>query len=114
MKYKAFPNLLIKNFISSVDVWHISNIVINKLFELITVSLYINKLGKIQYNRGDEVTKEVLNEQKWHANVFQKDSRYSHQQEYRFAFSNFTFNEIGFDHLDLVLGDCSDIIKILT
>lgn len=71
-------------------------------------------LGHIQYNRGDEVTKKELNEQKWYANVFQKGSSYSHQQEYRFAFSNFTFNEIGLDHLDLVIGACNDIIKIVT
>lgn len=71
-------------------------------------------LGQIQYNRGDEVTNQELNSQKWHANVFQKECSYSHQQEYRFAFSNYTFDEIGLEYLDLILGNCSGIIKIIT
>lgn len=71
-------------------------------------------LGLVQYNRGEEVTKKVLNEQKWHSNVFQKDGGYSHQQEYRFAFSNFTFNHIGSDYIDLVLGNCNDIIQFIS
>ncbi len=69
-------------------------------------------LGKVIYNRGEEVSKEVLNDQQWHSNVFQKHHDYSHQQEYRLSFSNFTFNKIDQQYLDLKLGDCSNIITI--
>lgn len=71
-------------------------------------------IGKVIYNRGVEVSKDVLNNQQWHHNVFQKDKNYSHQQEYRMSFSNFTFRQINKNHLDLSLGICSDIIEIET
>jgi len=71
-------------------------------------------MGAVIYNRGEEVTKKVLNDQKWHHNVFQKGNEFSHQEEYRVAFCNFTFDKIGLGHLDLELGNCSDIIKIET
>lgn len=71
-------------------------------------------IGAVNYNRMEDVTQKVLNEQKWHHNVFQKCERFLHQDEYRIAFGNYTFNKIGQDHIDLALGDCSDIIKIET
>jgi hypothetical protein len=71
-------------------------------------------LGKVNYNRGEEVSKDVLNKQRWHYNVFQKSSGYAHQMEYRLSFSNFTFQRIDKKHLDLSLGKCNDIIMIET
>ena len=72
------------------------------------------QLGKVNYNRGEEVSKEALNNQRWHYNVFQKSSDYAHQVEYRLSFSNITFQRIEKSHLDLSLGKCNDIIAIET
>lgn len=71
-------------------------------------------IGKVNYNRGEEVSKEVLNDQQWHHNVFQKSPDYSHQEEYRLSFSNVTFQRIDKEHIDLSLGNCNDIIEIET
>ncbi len=71
-------------------------------------------LGQINYNRGEEVSKDVLNDQKWHHNIFQKSMDYSHQKEYRMSFSNFTFQPINKSCLDITLGNCSDILDIET
>ena len=71
-------------------------------------------IEKVNYNRGEEVSKEALNEQLWHHNVFQKSPDYSHQSEYRLSFSNFTIKRIDKKHLDISLGNCNDIIEIET
>ncbi len=71
-------------------------------------------LGKVKYNRGEEVTKEAHNNQRWHYNVFQKSSGYAHQMEYRLSFTNVTFKRIEKKYLDLSLGKCRDIITIET
>ena len=69
-------------------------------------------IGKVNYNRGEEVSKVALNSQQWHHNVFQKSWDYSHQEEYRLSFSNLTLQRIDKKHLDLSLGNCNDIIEI--
>lgn len=69
-------------------------------------------IGRVKYNRGKEVSKDVLNNQQWHYNVFQKSSNYAHQEEYRLSFSNINFKRIEKNYLDLSLGKCSDIIEI--
>lgn len=79
-------------------------------------------IGAISYNRGDEVSKVVLDNQKWHYNIFQKDKSYAHQKEYRLSFTNcprlsstkvaFDKNDICCDYLDLELGDCRNIIDV--
>lgn len=69
-------------------------------------------IGKVNYNRGEEVSRDVLNNQQWHYNVFQKSNDYVHQREYRMSFSNFTFQKIETKHLKLRLGNCCDIIVI--
>lgn len=71
-------------------------------------------VGKVKYNRGEEVSKDELNNQQWHHNVFQKSPDYSHQEEYRLSFSNFTLQQIDKKHIDLSLGNCNDIIEIET
>ncbi|GAB6910093.1 conserved hypothetical protein [Desulfosarcina cetonica] len=71
-------------------------------------------LGKVNYNRGETVSKDVLNNQRWHYNVFQKSSDYAHQMEYRLSFTNVTFQRIDKNHLDIFLGKCNDIITIET
>lgn len=69
-------------------------------------------VGKVNYNRGEKVSRDVLNEQQWHHNVFQKSKDYAHQREYRMSFSNFTFQKIENNFLELMLGNCCDIIEI--
>ena len=68
--------------------------------------------GRVVYNRGIEVTKDVLNNQKWAFNIFQKDTYYQHQNEYRFSLTNVVFKKPIGDYIDLQMGNCSDIISI--
>ena len=72
------------------------------------------QIGKMNYNRGEEVSTDVLNKQQWHHNVFQKSLDYAHQEEYRLSFSNITFKRIAKKYLDLSLDNCNDIIEIET
>lgn len=68
--------------------------------------------GYVNYNRGEEVDKETLNSQKFHFNVFQKAPRFHEDKEYRVSIINYTFEKYDDNHLDIVLGGCSDIISI--
>ncbi len=68
--------------------------------------------GLVNYNRGEEVDKKTLNSQKFHFNVFQKALRFKDDKEYRMAITNSTFSRLPKNYLDLLLGDCSDIISI--
>jgi len=68
--------------------------------------------GRVNYNRGEEVDEQTLKSQKFHFNVFQKDPRFQDDMEYRMAVTNSTFTSLPGDHLDLALGDCTDIISI--
>ncbi len=69
-------------------------------------------LGQVKYNRGVEVSHEMLNNQKWHSNIFQKGSEFVHQNEYRMSFVNISSNQIGKEYLDINLGNCNDIVQI--
>ncbi|GEM_PF-1902305 len=71
-------------------------------------------LGKVNYNRGKEVSIDVLNGQKFHYNVFQKSPTYAHQKEYRLSFTNVSRERIGNKHIDLEIGNCRDIIDVET
>lgn len=69
--------------------------------------------GFVKYTHGDSITKDSLNNQLWHYNVFQKDKRRFHsQREYRFSLTNVSFNRIDKDHLDLEVGYCGNIVSI--
>ena len=74
--------------------------------------ILIPHLGAISYNRGMSVLKGELNCQKHQYNMFQKDLLYKHQNEYRFAFINSSFKQINKKHIDLSIGECSDIIHV--
>ena len=68
--------------------------------------------AEVSYNRGEEVDKVTLNSQSFHFNVFQKDPSFVDDQEYRIALIDFSLKPIHLDHIDLSIGDCSDIIDI--
>jgi len=71
-------------------------------------------LGEVEYTRGAEVSKRVLNSQKFSYNIFQKGAAHAHQAEYRLSFANASFRSLGLPHLDLVMGNCNDVVKIAT
>jgi len=75
---------------------------------------FLLHLGKVAYNRGEEVSQKMFNNQKWHYNIFQKSSDFVHQNEYRMSFTNISFNRIGKDYLDINIGNCNDIVQIET
>jgi hypothetical protein len=83
--------------------------------------------GRVIYNRGEEVDKETLNSQKWHSNIFQKDTSFCGQVEYRLAityYDNDPLDEPDLEkpspaessleesYLDVQLGDCREFITI--
>lgn len=76
--------------------------------------VFLPHLGKVAYTRGAEVSKRVLNAQKFSYNIFQKATVHAHQAEYRLSFTNVSFRRLELQHLDLELGDCSDVVRIET
>jgi len=68
--------------------------------------------GYVLYDRGTEVSKETLDTQKFHFNVFQKASRFQDDREYRVSITNCTSKRYKKDYLDLLIGECKDIISI--
>ncbi len=68
--------------------------------------------GRVIYNRGQAVDQQTLNEQKWHYNIFQKDTKYADQMEYRISLTNVSFGLIAKDYIDLNIRYCQDIISI--
>jgi hypothetical protein len=68
--------------------------------------------GHVHYNRGAEIDKQTLGSQKFHFNVFQKEQRLQDDKEYRVSITNSTFTRHKENFLDLLLGDCSDILSI--
>ena len=68
--------------------------------------------SEVLYNRGSEVDKATLNSQKFHFNVFQKDPIFSDDCEYRLSLTNAGLKTQLKDHIDIELGDCSDIMNI--
>ncbi len=87
----------------------VKRIVSTAQFEKYTLYPHV---GKVKYNRGEDVSKDELNNQQWHYNVFQKSPDYSHQKEYRLSF--YTCQQIDKKYIDLSLGNCNDIIEIET
>jgi len=89
-----------------------------KFFERVKDNLLIQRngfwvhCGHVNYQRGAQIDKNKLNSQNFHFNVFQKDPKFKEDMEYRMSVVNCTFHRLPEDHLDLVLGDCSDIISI--
>lgn len=74
---------------------------------------YTVHCGTVTYNRGEAVDKATLNSQKFHFNIFQKNDKFKHQLEYRGSVVNFNFERNSLDYLDLEIGSCSDIVKIV-
>ncbi|CED58033.1 hypothetical protein [Vibrio sp. 10N.222.52.C12] len=70
-------------------------------------------IGKVNYNRSLEVTKESLQNQKWQWNTFQKSQNYEHQNEFRIVFSDLSFKLEQAISIDLVIGNCEDIIELI-
>lgn len=68
--------------------------------------------GEVTYNRGAEVDKATLNSQKFHFNVFQKDTSLLEDMEYRFSLTDAYVRAEFKDHIDLQVGECSDIMVI--
>jgi len=73
--------------------------------------LYLH-CAEVSYNRGIEVDKATLNSQKFHFNVFQKDSRFAEDIEYRLALTDVGLKYEVRDHVDIQVGKCSDITDI--
>ena len=68
--------------------------------------------GEVSYNRGAEVDKATLNSQKFHFNAFQKDPSFSEDMEYRFSLTDAHVRAEFKRHIDLWIGECSDIMDI--
>jgi hypothetical protein len=68
--------------------------------------------GRVQYNRGKEVTKRALASQQFNHNVFQKAPLFRRDQEYRLSVSNISLHPRSGQFINLVLGRCSDIMTI--
>jgi hypothetical protein len=68
--------------------------------------------GLVKYDRGKEVDKKTLNSQKFHYNVFQKAADFKEDLEYRLSVTNTTFSRLSEEYIDLLLGDCRDILSI--
>lgn len=71
-------------------------------------------IGFVNYNRGNEVSSEELELQKFNYNIFQKSKEYRHQREFRISFSNLKLgiDVLGSQPIDLTLGDCKELIAI--
>ncbi len=68
--------------------------------------------GEVFYDRGNEVDKETLNSQKFHFNVFQKSPRFMQDREYRMSLTDVSVRPNPREYVDLLVGDCSDIMDI--
>jgi hypothetical protein len=68
--------------------------------------------GEVSYNRGAEVDKATLNSQKFHFNVFQKAPSFAADMEYRFSLTDAHVRAEFKSHIDLCIGQCSDIMDI--
>jgi len=68
--------------------------------------------GYVNYDRGTEVSKETLDMKKFHFNVFQKASRFQDDKEYRVSITNCISKRYKESYLDLLIGECKDIISI--
>ncbi len=66
--------------------------------------------GPVNYDRGDEVDKDSLNDQPFNFNVFQKDERFADDNEYRVSLM--LNRPITFHFYVISVGSCSDIMTI--
>lgn len=73
-------------------------------------SLWLLHCGVVKYNRGSEVTIEIVKNQKSHHNVFQKDPSFSDDKEYRIALIDVKHQNR--EYVDVSLGNCNDIVTI--
>ena len=71
------------------------------------------QIWHVTYNRSTEVTMETLQSQQWQWSSFQKTSSYSHQNEFRVVFSDLSFELEQGEPIDLIIGDCADIIEFI-
>lgn len=71
------------------------------------------QVGRVNYNRSDEVTRDSLQQQLWQWNTFQKTVSYEHQNEFRVVLSDLSFNLPQGEAINLSLGNCEDIIELI-
>jgi hypothetical protein len=76
-------------------------------------SFSLPHLGAVNYSRSTEVGIESVKSQLWHWNVFQKRESYVHQNEFRFAFTDTSFNLEQSGPIDIKIGPCSDIVACI-
>ncbi len=69
--------------------------------------------GKVKYDRGKEISRKTIAKLKWNYNAFQKNHSFAHQKEYRIVFTDVSEKGYAINYLDMSIGDCSDIIKII-
>jgi hypothetical protein len=68
--------------------------------------------AQISYNRGEAVNERALNSQNFHFNVFQKSARFAEDEEYRLSLTDLSLHQVERDYVDIVIGDCSDIVTL--
>lgn len=68
--------------------------------------------AQVIYNREAEVSKEILNAQEFHFNVFQKSSIFSGDLEYRISLTDVSLPFRHKEFIDLQIGSCCDIMSI--
>ncbi len=71
------------------------------------------QIGRVTYDRSNEVTMENLKDLQWQWSSFQKSDSYSHQNEFRFVFSDLSFELEQGKSINLIIGNCSDIIEFI-
>lgn len=70
-------------------------------------------IGSINYSRSDEVDMKSVQSQFFHWNVFQKRKKYTHQNEYRLAFTDTSFTLENDEPIDLEIGSCLDLVQLI-
>ena len=100
---------------------------IRRVNKVIPAHFYLH-IGCVRYDRGNAISKELLNRQKFDFQLFQKDAAFSDQDEYRIAAIDNPYSSLSDadeqEHiaraqgeccrlpLDLSLGNCDDIMSI--
>jgi hypothetical protein len=73
---------------------------------------FILHCGSVSYDRGSEVDKATLNSQQFHFNVFQKDTKFQDDKEYRLSITNSSLKRCYGNGVFVNIGSCSDILQI--
>lgn len=68
--------------------------------------------GEVAYNKREEVSIGMLNSQRFHFNVFQKNGSFAEDREYRLALTDLSCSYAEVDDVKLTLGPCADILRI--